>query len=313
MTENHAVPAIAPGTSKQRRSERISLELPIQLIGSGWDGTAFTEATHTVVLSRHGAGVVSQYKLMAEQELILRDVRRNREAEVRVVGSIAQQGKMHTYGLAFVDERLDFWEREFPPAAAWDERPEVLALECGGCNNVVKLTNGDFEYDICAIHGGLARFCKECGMMTVWRHTIEMTTAGRQETAAARKAQVTDKGAAVAVAEMIRPAKEAEEFVTVEEATGRADRRNKVRAKVNFFACVRSEKYGEEIVKCLDMSRGGVSFRSGKEFLRGMMVKIAVPFSPEEKQAPAIFVRGRITNVMEIAGGMYRCGVEFLK
>jgi hypothetical protein len=44
-----------------------------------------------------------------------------------------------------------------------------------------------------------------------------------------------------------------------------------------------------------------------------MTVEITVPFAPEEKKTPAIFVRGRIANVIETAGGMYRCGVEFMK
>lgn len=311
MTEKHAGPAIAPGTNKARRGGRISREVPILLIGSGSDGAVFSEATHTVILSQHGAGIVSQHKLMAEQELILRDVGRNREAEVRVVGEIAQQGRMHTYGVAFLDERLDFWEMEFPPAPAWDERPERMLLECGGCQGVVELTNGDFEYDICMIHGGLARQCEECGMLTVWRPTIEAMPAGKRVPAGARKPEVTVQVAAVA--EMKRPAKEAEGFVPLAEAMGGVNRRGKVRAKVNFHACVRSQKYGEEIVKCIDMSRGGVSFRSQNEFRRGMMIQIAVPYSPEEKRAPAIFVQGRIANVMEVAGGMYRCGVEFVK
>jgi hypothetical protein len=65
--------------------------------------------------------------------------------------------------MAFVNEALAFWRVEFPPAGVWEERPVVLALDNSGCKEVVELVNGDFEYDICAIHGGLARYCKECG------------------------------------------------------------------------------------------------------------------------------------------------------
>jgi len=32
----------------------------------------------------------------------------------------------------------------------------------------VTLLNGDYEFDVCAIHGGLVRYCTECGFATVW-------------------------------------------------------------------------------------------------------------------------------------------------
>lgn len=313
MTEKFAVPAIAPGTQKARRSGRISLEVPILLIGSGADGAVFSEETHTVVLSLHGAGIVSRHKLMAEQELILRDVRRKREAEVRVVGEIAKQGEEHTYGVAFLDEHVDFWEMEFPAPPAWDERPAVLELECSGCKGVVELANGDFEYDICMIHGGLARFCEECGMLTVWKQPTEAMRIEPRVMVGARKEKVAVQAAPIAVKESGEPGAKPEEFVALADAMEGINRRGKVRAKVNFFACVRSEKFGEEIVKCIDMSRGGVSFRSKKAYAKGMKLQIAVPFSPEEKKAPAIFVRGQITNVMDLGEGMWRCGVEFVR
>jgi hypothetical protein len=160
--------------SKQRRGGRVTKAFPIVVIGSDSEGLVFSEETKTVVLSRHGAGSLSRYKMVAEQELILRVKGTDREAEVRVVEEIAQQDGVYTYGVAFVNEALDFWGVEFPPARVWEERPLLLALECSGCKEVVELVNGDFEYDICAIHGGLARYCKECGLLTAWRQSTEL-------------------------------------------------------------------------------------------------------------------------------------------
>jgi len=98
-------PGIPTGAQKARRSGRISQEVPILLAGNDAEGHVFIEETHTVVISLHGAGVVSRHKLAPEQELILRVVGANREAEVRVVGQIAAEGRMHTYGVAFLNER----------------------------------------------------------------------------------------------------------------------------------------------------------------------------------------------------------------
>ncbi len=296
---------------KQRRSGRLTLAVPILIIGSDSEGRVFSEETHTVLLSLHGAGIVSRHRLMAEQELVLRAVELQRETEVRVVGEIGQQGEMHTYGVAFLDERLDFWQMEFPPAPVAPGWSGALTLECGGCKGMVELANGDFEYDICAIHGGLARFCDDCGLLTVWRQSHEVMPAPRV-TAGGKAASAK---ATVAVEEMVEPQARPEEIVvTLAEAMEGTERRARVRAKVNFFACVKTDAFGDDIVTCIDMSRGGVSFRSRNLYQKEMAVLIAVPFSPEAKDAPAIFVRGRIANVKEIAGmGMWRCGVEFVR
>jgi hypothetical protein len=96
MKEDGTGPGNANGTSKQRRSGRLSQEIPILLIGSDAEGTVFSEDTKTVVISQYGAGIVSYHKLVAEQELTLRVLETNREVEVRVVGEIAQEGARHT-------------------------------------------------------------------------------------------------------------------------------------------------------------------------------------------------------------------------
>jgi hypothetical protein len=294
-----ARPANPSGTQTSRRSGRISLAVPILLIGSDSEGKVFSEETQTVMLSLHGAGIISRYKLIAEQELILREKSTSRETTIRVVGEIGQQGRMYTYGVAFVDETLRFWLMDFPPGPGRESPATELVLECGGCGDVVEVANGDYEYDICAIHGGLAHHCGKCGLLTVWRRTEKKKEV--KETKEVK--EIINEREEAAVVER------APKSLLVAEA---ADRRHRVRAKVNFSACVRTEVFGDDVVRCIDMSRGGVSFRSEHAYTREMVVEIAVPFSAEAREAPAIFVRGRIANVKETEGRR-RCGVEFLR
>jgi len=153
--EEKADDAAGNGGAKQRRSGRVSERVAVVMLWSDGEGRVFSEETHTVVLSQHGAGIVSQHRMMPEQDLILRAVELQKEAEVRVVGEIAKQGEVYTYGVALVDEALDFWQREFPPAPLWDKQPEILTLECVGREGVEEVKNGDFEYDIdflCFLH-----------------------------------------------------------------------------------------------------------------------------------------------------------------
>jgi hypothetical protein len=112
---------------KVRRSGRITIAVPILLIGSDCEGRVFSEETKTVILSLHGAGILSRHKLVSEQELVLRSLESNREADIRVVGEIGSQGDVHAYGVAFVHETLDFWQTAFPPPESPQETVSSLS------------------------------------------------------------------------------------------------------------------------------------------------------------------------------------------
>jgi hypothetical protein len=377
-----------------RRSGRIIRRMPILLFGYDEEGHTFTEHTHTVVLSLYGAGILSTHRLTPEQEVILRVEETNREAEARVVGEIATEGELHTYGVAFLDEHLNFWQMEFPQARVPDEQPMVLPLECGSCGKRVEVANGEFEYDISQIHGGLTQHCTKCGILTVWRRadgkgprsvdhgiredkpvevqgqhesdTLEtdrrfasseirssrpprsgavgdpLLLPGKQAMGAPKpgwrdavsgegETADTEVGApragknfsGLAQGEGVEaPERIVEQRLQQEEPVDAAapqpawdrtvERRRRARAKVNFFACVKTVQFELDVVTCLDMSKGGVGFRSRNPYKQEMKIQIAVPYAPEAKNAPAFFVWGRIANVREM-DGMWRCGVEFLK
>ncbi len=316
---------------RARRSGRISKQVPILLLGSDSEGRIFSEVTKTVVLSLHGAGIVSAKKLIAEQELTLRSMVTNREAEIRVVGEIAESEGIHTYGVAFIDDALDFWQAEFPLPPPPDEHPLVLSLECCGCHAPLTVENADFEFDVCAIHGGLVRHCDNCGLATVWKQTTHLPSLRPMVAELRSGALRPPASAAVAVLELpSAPAKPIappgppaakplqQPLPTPHSAPPPVsapllERRQRVRAKVNYFACVRSEAFGDDIVACIDMSRGGMSFKTKNFYLVNIPVRIAVPFSPGSPQAAAIFVPTRIASVSDFPNGkLYRCGVEFL-
>ena len=343
-------------SKKMRRSGRVSKSIPILLIGSDADGRLFSENTRTVMLSLHGAGIVSTHKLIAEQELILRSMETNKETDIRVVGEIASEDGRYTYGVAFVDEDLDFWKLDFPAPPPPEERPLELVLECGSCGETVTLLNGDYEFDVCTIHGGLVRYCTECGFATVWKRpepgSVPRAAAKvqkRLEPPPREAVVVEHAGLELEEEESVAPpfAKYSEPRVTVnlephagyaeahadrgtEEradahrksevrtaaattTTAVEDRRQRVRAKVNYFACVQSAAFGKDVVSCIDMSRGGLGFRTKNAYLISTEVTIAVPFSQDSPNAPAIYVPARVVNISEIPElQMYRCGVAFL-
>jgi hypothetical protein len=349
------LPQVAKMTSKKvRRSGRLFKSVPILLIGSDADGRMFSEETHTVVLSLHGAGIVSSFKLLAEQEMILRSVGTNREVEIRVVGEIGAEDGRFTYGVGFLDDDLDFWKMDFPAPPPPAERPLELVLACGSCGETVTLLNGDYEFDVCTIHGGLVRYCTECGYATVWKRPEAGGIPRTAPPKVKRKLELPQRAAIVvehAGLELEEQESLAQPFAgyvgTLETVsmeprgertelraekrtdargergtraaatnvttTAVEDRRQRVRAKVNYFACVQSTAFGKDVVTCIDMSRGGLGFKTKNAYAISTEVTIAVPFSAETPNAPAIYVPARVVNIAELPEQkMFRCGVAFL-
>jgi len=93
----------------KRRSDRVQLELRIQLAGVDAAGRNFAEQTRTLVVSRHGAKVVSARVLLPQQALTLRCYRTGLETLARVVGQIGQEGEHTCYGLGIADSQVNVW------------------------------------------------------------------------------------------------------------------------------------------------------------------------------------------------------------
>src|SRR5260370_27786786 len=156
-----------------RRSTRIPKEIASLLVGSDMEGRMFSEQTKAGVLSRHGAGIVSQYALSAEQELMLRRLDSNKEAEVRVVGNLGAQGKTYTYGVAFLNPETDLWDIQFPSMTESEREASRVLLQCSGCKTREMVEQSDLESDVYLVNEGIVRTCRNCGSSTYWRRAID--------------------------------------------------------------------------------------------------------------------------------------------
>ena len=156
-------------TDGTRRSGRVSKQIAISLFGSDIEGRVFSERTRTVVLSRHGAGIVSAYKLSAEQELVIRSEASHKEIEARVVGQIGSQGKTYIYGIAFLDPDINFWDIDFPELSETEKLASRTLLECSNCQSREIADHSDLAADVMAVNAGIVRYCKKCGSSTLWK------------------------------------------------------------------------------------------------------------------------------------------------
>jgi hypothetical protein len=289
-----------------RRSNRIAREIAILLVGSDMEGKVFSEQTKTVLLSRHGAGIVSQYVLSAEQELILRRLDTDKEVEVRVVGQLGFHGESHTYGVAFLDAEVDLWGVDFPIMTDSEKEASRVLLQCSSCKAREMVEQSDQESDVYMVNEGIVRSCKRCGSSTIWKRATE--DAGGEP---ARMETTTTEAEERAEPVETLPAASPDPAAAAQPAAPTENRRKHVRTKVNFKARIRSYAFGDDIVMCEDISRGGLRFKSRKEYVAKTEIEVAAPYAPG---TPDIFVRGRIVYVVELKQERrFRCGVCYAK
>jgi hypothetical protein len=315
-----------------RRSSRIAKEVAILLTGSDMDGRGFSEMTKTVLLSRHGAGIISTYKFSAEQEIIVRYLDTNKEALVRVVGRIGSEGEVYTYGVAFVDPgTIDFWGIDFAPVSEREKEARRTLLECGNCKQRETVEQSDVESDVFLINEGIVRYCKQCGDSTLWKRASEAPEDQPVLVAAGGGAVASSAAEAKSIATTQAPRNaQAPSEQTPSIALGSAsqqtssayaspggripaapldNRRKHPRTKVGYKACIRRSGLSDDVVTCEDMSKGGLCFRSRKQYYERTAIEVAVPYSPGGN---AIFVPAEIVWVVEITKDkLYKCGVSY--
>ena len=158
---------------RKRRSGRIAKELDIVLLGTDTAGKVFSEETKTVVLSRHGAGVVSRYRLTPDELLTLRLPSSGKQEVVRLIGQIGDEPGRYVYGLAFVESDADFWPMEFPPPESFERSSPCLTLECSLCQSLQNVEQHEIEEDVYSVNGNILRYCESCGTSTPWRKAQE--------------------------------------------------------------------------------------------------------------------------------------------
>lgn len=279
-----------------RRSGRIPKEIAILLLGSDTEGRGFAEETKTIVLSRHGASLLSRNKLVPEQEMFLRYLGTNKEAEVRLVGQIGERSDGYIYGVAFVDQRLNFWDLEFPPATPSEKQASKALLECSGCQTRESVDLDVLEQDVYAVNEGILRYCKRCLLQTIWKQV-------RGGFAAEFPASIPAPPPPPAPAQEPQPA-------VPPPPPPPKNRRREVRARVNLKACIRFSG-SEEIVACEDMSRGGLCFKSRTHYMEKSVIEVAAPYSPGSQP---IFAFAEIMHVQELPKERrFRCGAAYLK
>jgi hypothetical protein len=278
--------------SANRRSDRVSLTLLLEVSGKDSQGHEFKEPARTLLINRTGAVIVFPRELVPEQTIHLRrqaPAESHRESDVRVVNQFGHQRDGYLYGIEIPDSSTDLWGVEFPPVAESMEAVARMLLECNYCRNREVVYLNEMELRAFETNRGIARHCKTCRVPSIWTqapHEDEKKLNAR----AARGKKPADGGDGVP-------------------PDGDQRERQRMRLKTRLTACIRRPGSDDELAVCEDISPVGMCFRSKRRYDANAPIEVAVPYSPD---AANIFLPARIVYSEEMPkAGLFRHGTEY--
>jgi PilZ domain len=277
------------GSIFMRRSDRVSLTLPIEASGRDVDGHDFSEQARTAVINRHGGVIVLHRKIASGQEIVVRRTAGGNSVEgrFRVLGEIGAQDDGFVYAVALLEPEKDFWNIDFPSPAQSGEALARVLVECSHCRRREVAYLNEVELKGYEAFRGIARNCGTCAVPTIWT-------------------PVHHEPVAKAPAPKAPPDPEPPQT-----ASAGGEVREKSRFQTRLTGYIRQAGYGEERVVCENASADGICFRSQKPYVEGTRVEVAFPY--EEGNAN-IFIPARIVYSQRLpSAGLFRHGLEYIR
>lgn len=271
-----------------RRSDRISIELPIVVTGSDAMGSGFLEQGITAVIGRHGAKILLRRKLVPHQEINIRCLTTSKESDARIIGQVGgtRDGAFY-YGVELLDADTNIWDVEFPAVDEAEAGVGRVLLECIRCHSRELVYLHEIEAEVFEANRSISRHCRKCTDLSVWRETH---LRGDEE--------LPQAAPQPAVTVPAPPPKRTKN-----------DRKH-LRLDLKADACIRYPQYGEEVVQTVNLSRGGFRFKSKKHYREGWVIEAALPY---QHGGANIFAAARIVYAGEDpAAGVNVYGVAYI-
>ncbi len=266
----------------------MNIKVPVRVSAVDVAGNDFSEQGHTLMVNRYGATIALNRKLAPGLHLTICPVTSKKEASALVMGQIGGQSGVYVYGIAMLEPNVNLWGIQFPPLAESEQGLVTLLLECGTCKTREVVYLNELETDIFEANHSIPRSCSQCATWTIWRQTASELQAGhsgvQSETLAESSVPLPDRA---------------------------RNKRKHVRVQVKMKACIRHPGFEEEIVEVKDVSRGGLSFVSSREYIEGSRIEIAVPYSGGKAN---IFVAALINRAPEAPSkGLTKFGAHYIR
>jgi len=105
--------SLMPATAARRRSERVSIAFPVEIMGIDLSGHHFSERTKTRTVSRYGCSVSLLHTLQPYQPITLRRIGTNETAVGRVVVPMGAEAGGQLYGVGTRESCENLWGIRF--------------------------------------------------------------------------------------------------------------------------------------------------------------------------------------------------------
>lgn len=238
-----------------RRGDRVSLHLPIQVLGTDIHGKQFRDETRTILVTRHGARITLARELAPKTEVMIRYPKLGRHARARIVGKAGSFKNGHHYGVHVLDPSVNLWGIYFPTAAEAESALGRALLECTSCQAQEIACLDGLSLGVFQTNRRVSRPCKCSEAMTVWTEVSSDGTPG------------TGTGEAAVGPKLARSARS-------------RNMRDALSQSWKVQACVRTTEYGEDVVLTEDPTKDGVRFMSEHRYGEDEKLEIALPYQP---------------------------------
>ncbi len=269
----------AATASTTRKGDRISISISVQISCTDLAGEHFSDVVQTVNVSRNGCCLLLKQSLSIGQKIHLQRIGSREDAVGRVVGQTGICAAGNLYGIEVLDPVENFWGIRFPPQRELEEGCVRVLLKCSVCQNCEQAALNEVDLSVFQITHRLTRKCQTCSANTVWETVPHKTEVGGTQN---------------------EPL-----------ATGKKpDKRKYARISMKTVACLGPPGPRADVVDVVNISRGGVCFRSSRIYGEDTWVQVAVPYTPG---AANIFVAGRIVRSRKLGDASIEYGVEYAK
>jgi PilZ domain len=260
------------GPTAQRRTERVLIQIPIEVKGKDAEGREFRETTRTVVINRDGARIAMRHSLRPNSRITITNLQARKTCAFRVVSRVPKTiGMDPEWGVECLDSKADFWGILFPDREASPLPKEIVdvLLECTVCRTRELAQLPLASYRKLVEKSLIPLQCAGCNDSTDWRMCFIEEEAGSM--GAPAKAERTRLG------------------------PPGIERRRAKRLTAKLPLRLRKTGGVEEVTRTENLSKTGICFYSKLEILTGEQISLTVGYSAEnagnEVQARVVWGR----------------------
>jgi PilZ domain len=182
----------------------------------------------------------------------------------------------------------NLWDVEFPCLTGSENAVARALLQCWRCQRQEVIHFNEIEFEVFDSNQSIQRFCNSCSARTLWKHDSQEPRGDRLASLGETSPKMSS---------------------TVQSRQNQS-RRKDTRLPANVSACISQPGFREEIVRCEDVSRGGLCFTSRKNYLERSRVEISVPYLQKNGN---IFQPARIVYVHPLGPNLFRHGVAYIR